>query len=70
MYKTIVYVLFIMFFLVSATDLLAPEITARDIFEFEVYRVDEDGPILNKDGAVKGCICGNTVYDAGWNKKN
>jgi hypothetical protein len=67
MNKTIVYILFILFVLVSATDLQAPEITARDIFGFDAYRVADDGSIQDKDGVVKGWVCGNTVYDARWN---
>lgn len=65
--KTIFCILFILFILVSATDLQAPEITAYDIFGFDPYRVAEDGSILDKDGAVKGWICGNTVHDTQWN---
>jgi hypothetical protein len=67
MYKVIFYMLFILFFLVSATDLQAPVITARDIFGFDAYRIAENGSILDKDGDVRGWICGNTVYDAQWN---
>jgi hypothetical protein len=67
MYKTIFYVLLILFFLVSTTDLQAPEITARDILGFDAYRIAENGSIRDKDGAVKGWICGNIVYDARWN---
>jgi len=64
MYKTIFCILSILFILVSATDLQAPEITSHDIFGFDIYRIAEDGSILNKDGAVKGWVCGNTIYDA------
>lgn len=67
MYKIIFCMLFILFCLVSATDLQAPEITARDILGFDAYRVAENGSIQDKDGTVKGWICGNTVYDAQWN---
>lgn len=69
MNKTIVYMLFILFFLVSATDLQAPEITARDIFGFDPYRIAENGSVLNNDGAVKGWVCGNTVYDVHGNAR-
>ncbi|MCX5811703.1 MAG: hypothetical protein NT178_04060 [Proteobacteria bacterium] len=69
MYKTIFYVLFILFFLMTVTDLQAPEITSRDILGFDAYWVAEDGSILDKDGAIRGWICGNTVYDAQWNIK-
>lgn len=70
MNKTIVYILFILFFLVAATDLQAPEITARDILGFDAYRVVENGSIMDKDGAVKGWVCGNTVYDTGWDVRH
>ncbi len=70
MYKTISCILFILFILVSATDLQAPEITARDILGFDAYRVAENSSIQDKDGAVKGWICGNTVYDAQWNVRH
>jgi hypothetical protein len=69
MYKTISCILFILFILISATDLQAPEITVRDILGFDAYRVAEDGSILDKEGDVKGWVCGNTVYDAQWNVK-
>jgi hypothetical protein len=70
MYKTVFCIVFILLCLGSATELQAPEITARDIFGFDPYRVAEDGSIQDKDGDVRGWVCGNTVYDAQWNVRN
>jgi hypothetical protein len=70
MYKTVFIMLFILVFWVSVTDLQAPEITARDILGFDAYRVAENGSIQDKNGAIKGWICGNAVYDAGWNVRH
>jgi len=48
-------------------DLHAPEITERDMFGFDTYRVAEGGAILDADGVVRGWITKNAVYDAYWN---
>jgi len=47
-------------------DLHAPEITERDMFGYDAYRVAEGGAILDADGVVRGWVQGGTVYDPGW----
>jgi hypothetical protein len=62
--------MFFMFLvLLWAPDLQAPEITGRDIFGFDPYRIDADGAIVDGEGAVKGWIGEDTVYDARWNPR-
>ena len=53
----------------SATELMAPELTERDIFGYESYRIEESGAICDKNGTIKGWIHGNALYDAQWNFK-
>ncbi|HNQ62590.1 MAG: hypothetical protein ILNGONEN_01255 [Syntrophorhabdaceae bacterium] len=48
------------------TELMAPEITERDIFGFESYNIEEDGAIRDSDGAIKGWFTKNAVYDEYW----
>jgi hypothetical protein len=59
--------LFTVFLLLWVPDLQAPEITGRDIFGFDPYRIAADGAIVDSDGAVRGWIRGNAIYDAQWN---
>jgi len=58
-----------MYLLLFIPDLHAPEITERDMFGYEVYRVAEGGAILDADGVVRGWVQGSTVYDQGWDEK-
>ncbi|OQB76606.1 MAG: hypothetical protein BWX92_01669 [Deltaproteobacteria bacterium ADurb.Bin135] len=61
-----IFYLVIALCLVFIADLHAPEITERDIFGYVAYRVAEGGTILDGDGAVRGWILGDTVYDPSW----
>ena len=67
LYKILCFALFMLFSLVWAPDLQAPEIRGRDIFGFDPYRITADGAIVDSDGAVRGWINGDTVYDTQWN---
>lgn len=49
--------------------LTVTEITEHDMHGYDTYRVAEDGAIFDRDGAIKGWVHGNTVYDAGWDEK-
>jgi hypothetical protein len=48
----------------------APELTERDIFGYEAYRVAESGAILDRNDVIKGWIKDNRVYDAVWNEQH
>ena len=63
------FIVSILCFLIPVSELQAPEITGHDMHGYDTYRVAEDGAIFDRDGAIKGWIHGNTVYDAGWHDK-
>jgi hypothetical protein len=48
-------------------DLQAPEIAERDLFGFTPYRIAEDGSVADAEGAVRGWIREDRIYDAQWN---
>ncbi len=54
--------------LLFISELHAPELTERDIFGYNTYRVAEGGAILDEDGVVRGWVLGSTVYDPSWDK--
>ena len=58
--------LFTLLVLLWVSDLQAPEITGRDIFGFEPYRLVADGTMIDAEGAAKGWIRDDVVYDANW----
>lgn len=63
------FIVSILCFLIPVPELQAPEITEHDMHGYDTYRVAEDGAIVDRDGAIKGWVHGNTVYDAQWNEK-
>jgi hypothetical protein len=67
LYKIACFMLFTLFFLVWAPDLQAPEITGRDVLGFDPYLIAADGSIVDSDGALRGWIREDIVYDAQWN---
>ncbi len=70
MVKSILPVLLILlFFALAPPDSQAPELTERDIYGYDTYRVSESGAILDKDGAIKGWFKDNRVYDTQWNEE-
>ncbi len=66
-WKVTCSVLFAFLVVLWAADLQAPEITGKDIFGFDPYRIHEDGSIVAGDGTPKGWVRGDTVYDEQWN---
>ena len=69
MNRTLIPALCILAFLIGVTDLQAPEITERDLFGYEAYRIAENGAILDRDGAMKGWFQRDTIYDTMWNER-
>jgi hypothetical protein len=61
--------LFTFFLLMWAPDLLAPEIAGRDVFGFDPYRISADGSVVDSEGAVRGWIHGDTLYDTQWSPR-
>lgn len=66
---TMSFIASILCLLILVPELQAPEITEHDMFGYDTYRVSENGAIFDRDGAIKGWVHDNTVYDAQWNEK-
>jgi hypothetical protein len=67
--KIILSVLSVLCFLAAVPDLQAPEVTERDILGYDSYRIAADGAIFDRDGAIRGWLQGDIVYDTMWNEK-
>lgn len=66
---TIYFIGFILCLLIVVPELQAPEITEGEIIGYDAYHVADNGAILDRDGAIKGWMHGNTIYDTQWNSK-
>jgi len=67
MFKHTLLILSVLCICSLGTELMAPEITERDIFGFESYNIEENGAVRDRDGAIKGWITEKAFYDAYWN---